>query len=173
MKFTLIIFIFLISSLLLIFITIERNAHIIYNKQMKKTSKIQTLSAKTYARSRKVYIPERSLALAKQEIKRILLKNPIRFEGNNSSSLLESILIEIVKITNHVKEDVILSISVHTDGEGTAKHNLYLSQKRADRLKEYFLNKTNLPLVVAIGYGEAFSLDNGLIEIDLKRIKQW
>ena len=33
------------------------------------------------------------------------------------------------------------------------------------------MNKTNLPFIVAIGYGEVFALKNKLIEINLKRIK--
>ena len=174
MKFGLILFIFFISSSLLIFITVERNAHTIYAVQLKKIkiSQLQPLSAKTYRRTKKNYVPERSFSLAKEEIERILLKEPIHFELNNSSSLVKSTLIKIAKIVNHVKEDVVLSIFAHTDAEGTAKHNLYLSQKRADKLKEYFLSKTNLPLIVAIGYGETFSLEHRLIEINLKRIKQ-
>jgi outer membrane protein OmpA-like peptidoglycan-associated protein len=174
MKVTLILFTFLISSLLLIFIVIEKNAQRIYAEKSEiiRLGKIQTLSAKTYRRTRKFYVPERSFSLAKREIKKILVKDPIQFEVNNSSFLVKSPLIKIVNIVNYVKEDVVLSISAHTDAEGTAKHNLSLSQKRADRLKEYFLDKTNLPLIVAIGYGEAFSLENRRIEINLKRIKQ-
>jgi outer membrane protein OmpA-like peptidoglycan-associated protein len=174
MKFRLILFIFFISSILLVVIAVERKSQTIYHEQIKETklSTIQSLSAKTYRRVRKTYVPERSFSLARQEIKKVLVEEPIHFELNNSSSLVTSTLIKIVKIVNHVKEDVVLSILAHTDAEGTAKHNLYLSQQRADRLKEYFLNRTNLPLVVAIGYGESFSLENRLIEINLKRIKQ-
>ena len=173
MKITIIFFAFFISSLLLIFITVERNSDAIYSEQIEKIkiSKIQILSAKLYKRTKKSYVPERSYSLATKEIQRILLKDPIHFELNNSSSLVTSSLIKIVKVVNHIKENVVLSISAHTDAEGTAKHNLYLSQKRADKLKEYFLDKINLPLIVAIGYGEAFSLEHRLIEINLKRIK--
>jgi outer membrane protein OmpA-like peptidoglycan-associated protein len=135
-------------------------------------SKIQSSSAKTYKRGRKDYIPRRSFSLGKQEIAKILLKEPIHFEVNNSSILEKSTLIKIVKIINHVREDVVLSILAHTDANGTAQHNLYLSQKRADKLKEYFRERTNLPLVVAIGYGEIFGFKSRGIEINLKRIKQ-
>jgi outer membrane protein OmpA-like peptidoglycan-associated protein len=173
MKLGLILFIFIIASILLVVVTIEQNSNIIYAQQIKKikVSKIQALSEKAYLRTRKVYVPERSLFLARQAINNILFKDPIRFEVNDSSYLKKSTLIKIVKIINHVHEDVVLSILAHTDAVGTAKHNLYLSQKRADRLKEYFISKINLPLVVAIGYGKEFSLKNRLIEINLKRIK--
>jgi outer membrane protein OmpA-like peptidoglycan-associated protein len=158
----------------LIFITIKKNAQSIYFEQSEiiRLSKIQSLSEKAYKRTRKVYVPERSFSLSRQEIGKLLAKEPIDFKVNDSSSLDSLTLIKIVKIVNHVKDDVVLSILAHTDAEGTAKHNLSLSQKRADRLKEYFLDKTNLPLIVAIGYGEAFSFKNRRIEINLKRIKQ-
>ena len=174
MKLALIFFIFFISSIGLIFVTVEEKSHIIYDKQMKKLkeSTIQTVSAKTYKRAKKLYIPQRSFALGRQEIEKVLLKEPIHFELNDSSLLLKSTLIKIAQITNHIKEKVALSIAVHTDIQGTAKDNLYLSQQRADRLKEYFIKKTDLPLIVAIGYGEAFSLKEKLIKINLKRIKQ-
>ena len=174
MKLGLILFTFFISSLLLIFISIEQNANRIDMEQMEKIriSNLQLLSKKSHRRTRKVYVPERSFSLARQEIANLLLKEPIHFEVNNSSFLGKATLIKIVKIINHVKEDVVLTVLAHTDVEGTAKHNLHLSQKRADKLKEYFINKINLPLIVAIGYGEAFSLKTRLIEINLKRIKQ-
>ncbi|CAA6826407.1 MAG: Unknown protein [uncultured Sulfurovum sp.] len=173
MKFGLMLLIFFITSILLVFITIERNARVIYAKQMHeiKKSKIQIVSKKSYLRTRKIYVPERSCSLAREEIKSILLKEPLHFESNDSRFLGKRTLIKIVKIINHIKEDVVLSILAHTDAVGTAKHNLSLSQKRADRLKKYFINKTNLPLVVAIGYGEVFSLKNRLIELNLTRIK--
>ena len=174
MKLVLILFAFFMASFLLIFITIEKNYSNIFTKQMDKLkiNKIQSLSAKTYRRTRKVYVPERSFSLARKELNNLLLKEPIEFELNNSFLLGKPTLIKIVKIINHLNEDVVLSILAHTDAVGTAKHNLYLSQKRADRLKEYFEDKINLPLIVAIGYGEVFSLKKRLIEINLKRIKQ-
>ncbi len=174
MKFRLTLFLFFIFSISLVFLAIKQNAESIYVEQMKKekVSKVQVASSKSYRRTRKSYTPEYSFLLAQQEIKRILSVEPIHFEINDSSSLMKLTLIKIVKIVNHVKEDLVLSILAHTDATGSEQHNLSLSQKRADRLKEYFIKKTNLPLVVAIGYGEAFSLEDRLIEINLKRIKQ-
>ena len=173
MKIGALLFTFFISSILLVFITIERNAYQIYDKQMReiKMSKIQMLSVKTYTRTRKDYVPRRSLSLARKEIADILLKEPIQFEVNDSSFLGKGTLLKISKIINNLKEEVVLSILAHTDTVGTAKHNLYLSQKRADNLKKYFMNRTKLSFIVSIGYGEVFSLKTRLIELHLKRIK--
>jgi len=173
-KLNVISFFFFLFSLLLILITIDQNAYRIHSDQMEKLriSQLQLLSKKSYKRTRKTYVPERSSTLATQKINKLLLQEPILFEVNNSSFLGKATLIKIVKIINHVKDDVVLQILAHTDTEGTAKHNLNLSQKRADKLKEYFENRTNLPLISAIGYGEVFALKNRLIEIKLKRIKE-
>lgn len=174
MRLGLLVFLFFIFSLFLIFISIEQNRQHIYAEQIKELhqNEIQISSSKAYIRTRKFYVPEYSFALAEHEIQKVLLSTPITFKVNESSFLMKSTLIKIVKIVNNVKEDVVLSILAHTDATGTAQHNLQLSQKRADKLKEYFINRTNLPLVVAIGYGEAFLLKNRLIEINLKRIKK-
>ena len=155
-------------------ITINQNAYRIYIEQMEKLriSKLQLVSKKSYKRTRKSYVPERSSNLANHEINQLLLTEPIHFKVNNSEYIGKSTLIKIVKIINHVNEEVVLKILAHTDMKGTAKHNLELSQKRADRLKEYFETKIKLPLIVAIGYGEVFALKKKALEIKLKRIEQ-
>jgi outer membrane protein OmpA-like peptidoglycan-associated protein len=174
MKFWLLLFFFFLFSCFLVFVTLHQKTEEIHNKYIKKVAltKVQMVSAKGYLKAKKLYVPKRSFILATREIKKILLKDPFLFELNDSSFLVKTTLLKITKVVNHVKEDVVLSILAHTDVTGTAKHNLRLSQKRADRLKAYFVGKTNLPLVVAIGYGEIFSLDQSLIEINLKRITQ-
>ena len=174
MKINTVYFLFFIFSLLLILITINQNAYRIHSEQMEKLriSKLQLVSKKSYKRTRKSYVPERSSKLANHEINKLLLTEPIHFKVNNSEYIGKSTLIKIVKIINHVKEDVVLKILTHTEKEGRAKDNLALSQKRADRLKEYFTNKTTLPLIVAIGYGEVFALKKKALEIKLKRIEQ-
>ena len=173
MKLSLAMFLFFIFSLLIVFITIEHNASNIEHKYLEKIqlTKLQKISRKQYTRTRKSYLPNRSYLLAVREIAKVLLDSPITFKANGCSPVMKSTLIKIVNIINHIKEDVVLSISSHTDSTGSAQHNLLLSQKRADCLKAYFRKRVNLPLVVAIGYGEAFSLEKSLIEINLKRIK--
>jgi len=174
MKINTVYFLFFIFSLLLILITINQNAYRIHSEQMEKLriSKLQLVSKKSYKRTRKSYVPERSSKLANHEINKLLLTEPIHFKVNNSEYIGKSTLIKIVKIINHVNEEVVLKILAHTDMKGTAKHNLELSQKRADRLKEYFEIRTKLPLIVAIGYGEVFALKKKALEIKLKRIEQ-
>lgn len=174
MKLNIIYSLFFIFSLLLIFLTVDQNAYRLHSEKMEKLriSQLQLVSKKFYKRTRKSYVPERSCSLASQEIEKLLLKEPIQFEVNNSEFFGKSTLIKIVKIINHVKEKVVLEILAHTDSKGTAKHNLDLSQKRADKLKTYFTTRTNLPLIVAIGYGEVFALKKRALEINLKRIKQ-
>jgi len=174
MKLNIIYSLFFIFSLLLIFMTVDQNAYRLHSEKMEKLriSKLQLVSKKSYKRTRKSYVPERSSSLASQEIKKLLLKEPISFELNNSEFSGKSTLTKIVKIINHVKENAVLEILTHTDSKGTAKHNLEVSQKRADKLKAYFTTRTNLPLIVAIGYGEVLALKNRALEINLKRIKQ-
>jgi len=174
MKINTIYFLFFTLSLLLVMITINQNAHRIHSEQMEalRISQLQLSSKKSYKRTRKSYIPKRSSSLATQTINKILLKQPITFKTDSSLFLDKSTLIKIVKIINHIKEEVVLKISAHTDSNGSAKHNLELSQERADKLKEYFKKRTNLPLIVAIGYGEMFTLKGRLVEINLKRIRE-
>ena len=174
MKLASILFLFFSSSLFLIFITIEQNADKIetkYNERL-EVIRLQKISSKCYLRTKKKYVPKRSYLLAKREIESVLLNAPITFKANDSSLLMNTTLIQIVEILNHLKESVVLSISAYTDAEGSKKHNLLLSQQRADRLKKFFEQRVNLPYIVAIGYGESFSLEHRLIEINLKRIKQ-
>jgi len=174
MKLASILFLFFSSSLFLIFITIEQNAEKIetkYNERL-EVIRLQKICSKSYLRTKKKYVPKRSYLLAKREIQNVLLNSPITFKANDSSLLMNTTLIQIVEILNHLKESVVLSISAHTDAEGSKKHNLLLSQQRADRLKKFFEQRVNLPYIVAIGYGESFSLEHRLIEINLKRIKQ-
>jgi len=174
MKINIVYFFFFLFSLLLILIAIDQNAYRIHSECIEKVrvAKLQLLSKKSYKRTRKSYVPERSYRLATQEINKLLLSEPIPFELNSSTHIGKSTLIKIVKIINHLKEDVVLKILAHTNREGSAKYNLELSQKRADRLKEYFEKRIHLPLIVAIGYGEALGFKDSVVEINLKRIKE-
>ncbi len=172
MKFRMALFLFFIASFSLIFFTIEQNIESIYDSQFSKGEAIvYAQSTKSYIRRRKGYIPQRSFILAVQEIKRILKKGSILSEFNENFTLNRVPLIQLVEVVNHMQEEAILTIFTYTDTQDSSQKNLALSQKIADRLKEYFLERTTLPLVVAIGYGEAFSLKKSLIEINLKRIK--
>lgn len=173
MRLSFIIYIFILSSLALICISVERNASLLYAEHLQKIERQKALlvSGKSYKKTRKEYVPFRTVNLAEQSLQELLLQSPIEFKVN-SSDLLENLqLPKIVKMLNHLSEEAVLSISAYTDATGSMQENLLLSQQRADSVKKYFENKINLPLLVAIGYGEAFSSKKSLIKIDLKRIK--
>ncbi len=157
------------------------NVQPIYDEQLEelRLSKIQKVCMKTDLRQRKIYTPQRSLLLAEKVLKKMLDVNPVQFtvndfslESTKSPNVNKEVLTQMVALLNNIKEDFILSITAYTDSVGTAKDNLILSQRRADRLKAYFLKRTALPFIVAIGYGEAFPLENRHIEFKLTRIKQ-
>ena len=160
-------FYFLISILFIAF-ALFMNVESLYEEELEKNRllNIQKVCIKKYLRQRKTYVPKRSMSLAQKEINRLLEQEPIIFTSN-----MNKVLIKIVTILNNMKEKVVLNITTHTDNEGTAAYNLELSQKRADNLKIYFRKRTTLPLIVAIGYGKAFSLKKMFIEIHLQRIK--
>ena len=172
MKLNFIIFLFILSSLALLYSALEGNASVLYAEYLKKNEEKKELlmSSKSYKKTRKEYTPTRSVSLANRAVQRILLQTPIEFESNSSSLVFNVKLARIAKIINHLNEQSVLSITAHTDDIGSMQDNLLLSQKRADNIKKYFLNKINLPLVVAIGYGEALSLKKESIKINLKRI---
>jgi len=185
MKFKKLIFLFFTASGILIFFALLNCAKPLYEEQLIliKELKIQKVCMKHDLRKRKIYVPNRSFTLAQKEIDRILKNHPLLFASNsflmdkNNTSSMRQTLRKIGAVINHTKEDVILSIETHTDNLGSQQHNLELSQKRADILKNYFIKRVNIPLIVAIGYGEALPLlekgvDNRRVEINLKRIQQ-
>jgi len=176
---------FILLSIFLIAFVLFNYLEPLNDKRLKliKLERIQKICMKGYIKKRKKYIPQHSIFFAQKEIDAILEKRPIRFLLNsalfdeNSSYKVEQTLLEISAVVNHVKDDVVLSIETHTDKIGSNQHNLKLSQKRADLLKDYFLKKTRLALIVAIGYGEELPLidvnntkDDRRIEINLKKI---
>lgn len=52
--------------------------------------------------------------------------------------------------------DVSIEISAHTDSKGSDEYNLQLSQKRAESVVQYLINKgINPERLIAKGYGES------------------
>jgi len=159
-----------------------------YRLERVRLSKIQKVCMKDYLRKRDKHIYVYSLEQAQQKIDRLLLKNPIlflphssSFEENSSVSTQPNqdkvTLARIVKVLNALNEEVALSIATHTDKVGSEQKNLKLSQARADRLKLYMEEKSNVFFVSSIGYGEELPLTadkngtNQRVEIHLKRIQ--
>ncbi len=163
---------FILSSITLAYFTIKEKAPFIYTQYLEdiEAKKALLVSAKPYKKSRKVYIPSRSSILGEREIQKLLQGKAIQFSDNNATLVVNPSLYKIVNILNHLNEKVVLSIEAHSNTTGSIQQNLLLSQQRADNLKNYFREKTNLTLVVAIGYGEMLSLKEKLIKLNLKRI---
>jgi len=163
---------FILSSIALTYFAIKTEAPIIYAQYLQdiEDKKALLVSAKPYKKSRKVYVPHRSSSLGEREIQKLLQSHPIQFKDNDATLVVNPTLYKIVKVLNHLNEEVALRIETHSDTTGSMKHNLLLSQQRADNLKNYFREKTNLTLIVAIGYGEMLSLKEKLIKLNLKRI---
>ena len=135
-----------------------------------------------------------SAKLAQIKIDGFLKEQPITFLSNSASlesnvsnilevNTLKQTLTKVLAVVNRVNDEIVLSIETHTDDTGTKKHNLELSQERADRLKAYFLKRTELPHIMAIGYGESLPLkreknnkdsntSDRRVEIILKRIQE-
>jgi len=88
--------------------------------------------------------------------------NNVHFVSNKAtlttSSYAElSDLIEYMKL----KESVIIEIAGHTDNVGDDHYNLILSQKRAESVKRYLVEKgVSANRIVAKGYGETQPIDN-------------
>jgi outer membrane protein OmpA-like peptidoglycan-associated protein len=81
------------------------------------------------------------------------------FDKWNIKSEAEETLEKIARIVTELKKKNML-IEGHTDSKGTDPYNLNLSQKRADSIKKWFLEKGALSQVkfTTRGYGEAKSV---------------
>jgi len=183
----LLLFILSSISLILLFLYIFSKPLHLERLEKERIANIQKVCMKEYPRSRDRQILERNVLEADEEIHRILKKKPIHFppssisiDNNNTHGINQNrvTLKSVVDIVNHISEDVILSISTHTDSDGSSSKNLKLSQKRADILKEYIGKRCQVTLITSIGYGEELplakttkKLTNKRVEIDLKRIK--
>jgi hypothetical protein len=140
---------------------------------------IQHVSKKKEKRERKRYVPKYTIEQASKKIIFILRKTPINIEVKAYSALTKSTLVKIVAIINKLEERVVLMIEVERYKNVSAPINLKASQMCADRLKAYFLEKTNLLFVTAIGYGSALASkehnakqgSDCYVKMRLKRVK--
>ena len=181
---------FILSSIALTLVYLYIFAKPLHLKQMEeeRIANIQKVCMKEYPRNRARQILERNVDEAEKEIHRLLKKQPVSFrpasisiDSNNTNSLNKNrvTLRAVVDVVNNINEDVILSISTHTDSDGSSSKNLKLSQKRADMLKEYIGKRCQVTLITSIGYGEELPLPkttkkmpNRRVEINLQRIKK-
>lgn len=92
----------------------------------------------------------------------IVLKN-ILFDFNSaeltetSKKYLDSVIIPFLNTFQHIK----IQIEAHTDNIGTEQYNLSLSEKRAEAVRDYLINKGIAPQrLKAMGYGNKKPLVN-------------
>jgi outer membrane protein OmpA-like peptidoglycan-associated protein len=158
-------FLFLFFSVLLISLSLWLITKPLYLQQVEaqRVANIQTLYRKTYLKKRDTHIPQRSIITAQKVINQLLIQYPILFEENlisldNNQSSNRQTLSKIIAVINNMRENVILRIETHTDKSGSKKHNLKLSQQRADKIKLYIAQRTDIPFISAIGYGKEIPL---------------
>lgn len=177
-------FLFLLFSILLISLSLWLITKPLYLQQMEaqRVANIQTEYRKTYLRKRDKHVPQRSIMTAQKAINQLLTNYPILFRENhvnldNNQSSNRQTLGKIIAVMNNMRESIILKIETHTDKSGSKKHNLKISQQRADQLKLYIAQRTNIPFISAIGYGKEIPLKSKKksyfrrIEFNLQRIK--
>lgn len=173
----------LILSTLLIVLTLTEYMQDSLFFAKRKEIRVQK-SKKNSLKRREEFIPIRTLESAQKAIdaKLYLLDNSsVKLEQNmsrkGSIDTTKVTLSNLVRVLNNLDEEAILVINTYSDQNGSKAYNLELSQKHADILKEYFRERTSLPLIVAIGYGKSihYKKENNTthrqVEINLKRIK--
>jgi len=174
-----IILLFILSSisLILLYIYIFIKPLHIERLEQERIANIQKICMKEYPRKRDRRILQRNVLEAEKEIQILLYKKPIKFDATAVSIRDKITLKRLINILNNINEDVVLSIATHTDKDGSSQQNLKLSQERADMLKEYIRERTQIVLITSIGYGEELplpkttkNLTNRRVEINLKRI---
>ena len=131
---------------------------------------------------------ENNLSLSKEtlfyniqlKIFKLLKKNQIMFKKNSNRVTLKGkrVLDKIYTILDSEQNSAILEIQGHTDARGEDKINQWISQKRAEAVKEYLIKK-GIPAenIEAEGFGESrlllnispYSRRNRRVEIYIKR----
>ena len=181
MKIRGILILFVFSSILLILLYLYLFAKPLHIKRLEeeRIANIQKVCMKEYPRRRDSQILQRTVFEAEEKIHRLLEKKPILFDSASVDIEDKVTLKAMIDILNNINEDVVLSISTHTDKDGSSKKNLKISQERADMLKEYIRERSKIILITSIGYGEELPLlknedniSNRRVEINLKRIQQ-
>jgi outer membrane protein OmpA-like peptidoglycan-associated protein len=112
-----------------------------------------------------------------EEIRRDIFLKPIK-QGNfvrlnniffevNSASLTEDSETELMKIARFLMENpgIKITISGHTDDQGTEEYNLSLSERRAKAVYDFLINRDINPNALTfIGYGESKPLEKNFDE---------
>ncbi len=99
---------------------------------------------------------ENQVKSCESQIDNLLAKEKIHFEYNKAVIKPDSydLLAQLVDIINNCP-NAIVTIEGYTDSDGSAKYNRQLSQKRADAVKNYLINKgVAKERLKAVGFGE-------------------
>jgi outer membrane protein OmpA-like peptidoglycan-associated protein len=127
-------------------------------------------------------IQKKNIQKVQADINALLKNNPIYFKHNSNDLTLESkkILDKIIDLVNQNSEEIArLKISGHTDASGSAAYNKLLSQKRAEKVRNYLVDHhIKVHILEAVGYGEEnpvsknpYAKENRRVEIEIKKEK--
>ncbi len=99
-------------------------------------------------------------------LEQIVINNPIRIDNIyydfDSANIRPDAAIELDKLVKIMKDNptIWIELGSHTDSRGDDKYNLKLSQKRADAVVQYLIDKgIEKNRLTAVGYGEAILLN--------------
>ena len=125
-----------------------------------------------------VTLPSTFIEKTQEDISSLLKTNPIYFKFNSTDITEKSqkTLDKILEVLNSI-ENIKLTVEGHTDAQGDAAYNKFLSQKRAEAVKAYLLSHSDKNREIeAVGYGEERPISsnpnekiNRRVEIHLKR----
>ena len=120
-------------------------------------------------------VQQKQIQQTQSNINTLLKTHPIYFKHNSNELTLDSkkILDKIIDLVNKNTEEIArLRISGHTDASGSAAYNKLLSQKRAEKVRDYLLeHHINVPTLEAIGYGEERPIDNNPYAKENRRVE--
>ena len=103
-------------------------------------------------------VQQKNILKMQDEITSLLKTHPIYFQTNSNELTLDSkkLLDKIIDLVNRNSEEIAkLRILGHTDASGPAEYNKLLSQKRAEKVRDYLTeHHIKVPTLEATGYGE-------------------
>jgi len=103
-----------------------------------------------------ITLPSTFIEKTQEEISSLLKTNPVYFKFNSTDITEKSqkTLDKIIAVLDNI-DNIKLTVEGHTDALGDAVYNKFLSQKRAEAVKEYLLSHSDKNRdIEAIGYGE-------------------
>ena len=120
-------------------------------------------------------VQQKQIQQTQSNINTLLKTHPIYFKHNSNELTLDSkkILDKIIDLVNKNTEEIArLRISGHTDASGSAAYNKLLSQKRAEKVRDYLIeHHINVPTLEAIGYGEERPINNNPYAKENRRVE--